>query len=117
MQHNGLAISPVRLVDDACNNMLADTQALLNMAMVHDIALQLEKEGAPNHIHGMNLARIRISSMEHDPTPGAHPIACISCQLSDPEKLMRMPEEPPPEPKGGSAKSNGTKGRLGAWHM
>ena len=89
---------------DACK-VLADTQALLNMAMVHDIALQLEKEGAPNHIHGMNLARIRISSMEHDPHLAHTPsLASLASFLT--EKLMRMPEELPPEQKG----SGGRKG-------
>ena len=84
----------------------ADAQALLNMAMLHDIAQLLEKEGAPNHIHGMNLARIRI---EQDPNLTHTPsLAALAGLLT--LKLMRMPEEPPPDPKGGGAKSNGTKG-------
>ena len=68
----------------------------MNMAMVHDIALLLEKEGAPNHIHGMNLARIRI---EHDPNLTHTPsLAALAGFLT--EKLMRMPEEPLPGPQG-----------------
>ena len=85
---------------------VANVQALLNMAMSHEIALQLEKEGAPNHIHGMNLARVR---MEHDPTlTHTASLAALAGFLT--EKLMRVPEEPPPDPKGGSAKKGGVKG-------
>lgn len=76
------------------------------MAMLHEVALQLEGEGAPNHIHGMNLARIRI---QHDPTLTHTPsLAALAGFLT--EKLMRPPEEPlPPDPKGAGAKKGGAK--------
>lgn len=70
------------------------------MAMVPGIARRLEEEGAPNHIHGMNLVRVRIA---HDPNlPPAPSLVALGAHIT--AQLMRVPEEAPSDPKAGKKK-------------
>jgi hypothetical protein len=77
---------------------VAVLQTLLNMAMMPEVAQQLEEAGAPNYIHGMNLARVRIA---HDSTlPPVPSLTALSSHIT--AQLMRIPEEPAAQAKGGS---------------
>ena len=75
-------------------------QILMNMAMVPDIARRLEEEGVPNHIHGMNLVRVRIA---HDPNvPPAASLVALGSHIT--AQLMRVSDEAPGDPKAGKKK-------------
>ena len=59
-------------------------QVLLNMAVMPDLAEQLEQQGAPQYIHGMNVVRLRrpYNSASRAPPSMLHLLSEVNDQLS-----------------------------------
>lgn len=68
-------------------------QVLLNVAMLPDLAEQLEREGAPVYVHGMNLVRLRRSQPGRQGSAAATKLLVqLTSQLTVP--LIYPPVEP-----------------------